>query len=52
MDIGKPLRTITIEPVQIPVPQREERPATPRRQPAPRKQPAKEPAKTPEKVPA
>jgi hypothetical protein len=40
MDIGKEIRTITVEPVENPVPERE-----------PVKAPPKEPAK-PEKVPA
>lgn len=40
MDIGKEIRTITVEPVENPVPEKE-----------PAKIPPKEPAK-PEKVPA
>lgn len=46
MDIGKPKRTITVEPVQNPVPQRKETPA-----PAPQKAPAA-PERKREKVPA
>lgn len=62
MDIGKPIRTITIEPAVIPVPQRERQepqrtPDTPRpaRPPVPRKEPAEKPVrpvKVPEKVPS
>jgi hypothetical protein len=51
MDIGKPQRTIHIEPIETPIPQRETKPAR-RERPAPsRKEPAKTPDKTPVKVP-
>jgi hypothetical protein len=50
MDIGREVKVITVEPMTVPVPQREERPArrtVPRKEPAPSK-----PVKVPEKVPA
>lgn len=53
MDIGKEQRTIRIEPMRIPVPQRQpvERPkrkTVPRREPAP-SQPTRQPVKAPSK---
>jgi hypothetical protein len=44
MDIGKPLRIYTIEPVEDPVPRPER---APREEPAPTKAPRKEPDPTP-----
>jgi hypothetical protein len=44
MDIGKPLRTYTIEPVEDPVPRPER---APREEPAPTPAPRKEPDPTP-----
>jgi hypothetical protein len=55
MEIGKPIRTIRVEPAKDPVPQRErtvpaKRPTKP---PVPRKEPDKAPERpTPKKVPA
>src|SRR5436305_15091429 len=52
MEIGKPLRTVTVEPVEDPVPRQQPAKPPPRKQPAkppPRKQPAKPP---PRKQPA
>jgi len=49
MDIGEEIRTIRVEPAQIPIPQREERPA--RRQ-IPSREPEPTPEREPEKVPA
>jgi hypothetical protein len=42
MEIGEPKRTITVEPVKSPVPERE---------PAPERDPGPAPEKTPERVP-
>jgi hypothetical protein len=44
MDIGKPLRIYTIEPVEDPVPRPER---APREEPAPTEAPRKEPDPTP-----
>jgi hypothetical protein len=53
MDIGKEIRTITVTPIETPVPQRRERetPAPARRPSIPRKEPAK-PTKAPIREPA
>jgi hypothetical protein len=44
MDIGKEERTIIVEPIKSPVPEREPVPAKePKRQPVPEREPAKTP---------
>jgi len=49
MDIGKPKRTIRIEPIENPVPERKPVPVrVPQRKPA--ETPEREPAKVPEKA--
>ena len=49
MNIGKEERTIKVEPMEDPIPQRETKPAPARREPAPTKQPVKVPEREKER---
>jgi hypothetical protein len=52
MEIGKPIRTITVEPAQEPVPQRRETSPTRTPKRVPSRSPERSPEKAPTKVPA